>query len=336
MSKRAILGFINSLQALRNLGADLSGLERNYGLVLEHLSPDGEIERALELRLFSDVLPSVNDELAGLKIGATMSLAGYGPLVMLLLTCRTVWEALQTGIRYQTLTYLFGELRLDVGERESALCLRPAMLPPVCRRFLIDRDISGTYQLVRDLQNSLGLNLQPLRIHLPYPRPRDVRPYEERFQCPVEFGSDETVALFATERLAQPFPAPNRTAHTLYQQQCDALILQRAQNTGDLGRQVKDYLDLFSDGFPTVQAVAATFGLPERSFRRRLSEEATRFRTLLDQVRLDKARHLLQETRLPVETIAQRLGYAESAAFIHAFQRWTGQTPAAFRGRQAG
>ncbi len=34
-----------------------------------------------------------------------------------------------------------------------------------------------------------------------------------------------------------------------------------------------------------------------------------------------------------VEAIAQQLGYAESAAFIHAFQRWAGMTPSAFRGR---
>src|SRR5690606_38511245 len=159
------------------------------------LSPDGEIERALELRIYADLLPDVHDELAGLKIGTTMSLAGYGPFIMLLMTCKNVWEALNTGIRYQQLTYLFGQLRLEPGEKESILYLKPALLPPVSRRFLLDRDMSGTYQLISDIQMSLGLTLQPLRVGLAYPKPKDTRPYEERYGCPVEFGTAECFAV---------------------------------------------------------------------------------------------------------------------------------------------
>ena len=36
-----------------------------------------------------------------------------------------------------------------------------------------------------------------------------------------------------------------------------------------------------------------------------------------------------------VEQVALALGYAEAAAFIHAFQRWAGCTPAAWRRQQA-
>lgn len=336
MSKRAILGFIFTLQALRDMGADLSCLEDKYGIEIDALSPDGEIERALELRIYSDILPGLDDELAGLKIGTTMSLAGYGPLIMLLMTCRNVWEAFQAGIRFQQLTYLFGELRLDPGDKESILCLKPAVLPPTCRRFLLDRDWSGTYQLIQDIQTSLGLSLQPVRVALPYPKPRDVRPYEERYGCPVQFGTDEAMAVLPTEYLSIPFPAANKTAHALYQKQCESLLQQRARQASNLSQQVDDYLDLFMEQFPTVQEVATTFGMPERSFRRRLSEEDMSFRKLMDQVRFRKAQQMLADTRLPVETIALKLGYAESAAFIHAFQRWSGKTPAAFRQQQAG
>ncbi|MDQ8037618.1 MAG: helix-turn-helix domain-containing protein, partial [Pedobacter sp.] len=74
--------------------------------------------------------------------------------------------------------------------------------------------------------------------------------------------------------------------------------------------------------------------IPERSLRRQLSQQGHSFRALLDEVKQQKAEALLQDRRLSVEAIAQQLGYAESAAFIHAFQRWTGSTPAAFRNRQ--
>jgi transcriptional regulator GlxA family with amidase domain len=52
---------------------------------------------------------------------------------------------------------------------------------------------------------------------------------------------------------------------------------------------------------------------------------------LLDEVRFDRARHLLTQTELPIYLIAEQLGYSETASFRHAFQRWSGQTPSLYR-----
>ena len=79
--------------------------------------------------------------------------------------------------------------------------------------------------------------------------------------------------------------------------------------------------------------MARALGFSERTLRRQLTAEGRNFRDLLAEARYIKAQHLLCHTTLPIEAIAQQLGYAESAAFIHAFQRWTGMTPSAFRGR---
>lgn len=333
MSKRAILGFIYTLQALEANGGDLSGIEARYGINVDNLSPDGQIQRALELRIYCDVLTTVEDPLLGLRIGQTMSLAGYGPLIMLLMTCENAWQAFRTGVHYQALTYLFGELQFEPGEKESKLRLKPATLPKQCHRFLIDRDASGTYQLIRDLQNSIGVDFQPNYVSLPYPKPADVRPYEDRFQCAVKFDSDVAEVGIATEYLATPFPAANKMAYSLYQKQCDSQVLSLQSAVGSIGQEVKDYLQLFVDSFPTIQEVAATFGMAERSFRRKLSDEGSSYRALLDDVRYEKARHLLNHSNLSIEAIANQLGYTESAAFIHAFQRWAGQTPAKYRAK---
>ncbi|MEE2730626.1 MAG: AraC family transcriptional regulator ligand-binding domain-containing protein [Pseudomonadota bacterium] len=331
MSKRAILGFIYTLQALEAQGGDLSGLEQRYGLNVHNLSPDGFIERALELRVYCDVLPSVPDPLVGLKIGQSMSLAGYGPLIMLLMTCNNAWEAFNTGVHYQALTYLFGELQFEAGEQESKLRLTPAPLPRICHRFLIDRDVSGTFQLINDLQKSIGVNFNPSYVRLPYAKPEDIRPYEERYRCPVEFGSDAVEIGILSEYLATPFPASNRMAFSLYRKQCDSLLRALDSSTLSIAEEVRDYLQLFVEHYPSIQEVAATFGMAERSFRRKLSAAGLSFRSLLDEVRFDKARQLLLHSNLSIDAIAQQLGYTEAAAFIHAFQRWSQQTPAKYR-----
>ena len=43
---------------------------------------------------------------------------------------------------------------------------------------------------------------------------------------------------------------------------------------------------------------------------------------------------LLGTARISVESVGERLGYAETASFIHAFKRWTGTTPGKFRAEQ--
>jgi AraC-like DNA-binding protein len=65
---------------------------------------------------------------------------------------------------------------------------------------------------------------------------------------------------------------------------------------------------------------------------RRLAEERASFRSLLDDVRHDFARALLQDPSLSISDIAFFLQYSEPAAFRRSFRRRTGRTPQAFRG----
>jgi AraC-like DNA-binding protein len=55
------------------------------------------------------------------------------------------------------------------------------------------------------------------------------------------------------------------------------------------------------------------------------------FRLILDDVRSDIARALLQDRSLSIADIAFFLQYSEPAAFHRSFGRWTGLTPHAFR-----
>ncbi len=331
MSTRSLLGFIMTMDALRKGGFDVDKPLKKLGIDLSQLSPDGEIERAHELRLLSAVAESLPDPLAGLKAGAIRSLAGYGPLTMLLVTSSTPWEAMQTGVRYQALTYLYGTLALVPGERLSALTIKPVPLPGSCRRFIIDRDMVGTYQLVQDIQINLGLDIHPVKVVFPYPKPKESKVYEQHFGCPVEFDGDEGQFLFRNEDALIPFPAGNRNVHLMYRDQCEQLLKKRESELKTLADQVASHLALFVGDFPTAEDVARTFGLAERSFRRRLSTESTSFRKVLDGVRYRKACELLRETDLSIEGIATRLGYAESAAFNHAFQRWAEMSPGEYR-----
>lgn len=74
--------------------------------------------------------------------------------------------------------------------------------------------------------------------------------------------------------------------------------------------------------------VARAFGMNRRTFARRLQEDGTTFRALLDALRFDAARVLLRGSAVSLEDVASQLGYADVTAFARAFRRWSGESPA--------
>lgn len=64
-----------------------------------------------------------------------------------------------------------------------------------------------------------------------------------------------------------------------------------------------------------------------RTLHRRLHDERTSFRRILDEVRRDVAVALLDDQATAISEIAFILGYSEPAAFTRSFKRWTGETP---------
>lgn len=333
MSTQPVLGLLYLFNRLRADGVDLEPLLARHGLTVQQLAPGGRISRALELRLLCALVDELPEQAHGLHLGQSFGFTGYGAFSFLLLTSTTAYEALQCGLRYQQLTFLLSPLRFVPGEGESALCLDSLELPGRARRFLLDLELVGTYQLLRDLQSNLRLNPRALRVDIPYPEPPELAAYAAYYDCPVNFGSDSARIWISNEYLQQRLPTADAMAHALYQNQCDELLSKRQQadEPSDWPAQVRQHLALFAQGFPSAQQVAQALGVAERTLRHHLNARGCNFRQLLEEARGAKAKELLSDSRYSIEQIALQLGYAESAAFIHAFARWAGQSPAAWR-----
>lgn len=331
MSSRSILGLMYTMQGLRSLGEDPGPVLARYGLDLDKLDPAARIDRSLELRIHAEVAEQLRDPMVGLKTGPFFGFAGYGPFSMLLLTCADVREAFTSGVEFQRLTYLYSNLRFEEGATHSAPCLQPLPLAPRAFRFRIDGEMSGTYKLLRDIQKSIGVDIKPARVDMPYTRPAEAAQYEAHFECPVRWEQDEGRFWLANELLRLRFATHDPSAHALYRRLCAQQLVDQQKELETLRDKVLLHLELFEGAPPNAERLAQYFGLSERSLRRRLAEEGSSLRELTAQARREKAQHLLRHTQLSVEAIAEQLGYAEPAAFIHAFERWQGTSPTRFR-----
>jgi AraC-like DNA-binding protein len=80
-----------------------------------------------------------------------------------------------------------------------------------------------------------------------------------------------------------------------------------------------------------LSEIAARLGQSPATLRRRLSAEGTGFREIRETVLDELAKAWLVDESLPVETIAERLGYSDAFAFRRSFRRRNGYSPTTFR-----
>jgi AraC-like DNA-binding protein len=73
-----------------------------------------------------------------------------------------------------------------------------------------------------------------------------------------------------------------------------------------------------------------------RTLTRRLEDEGTTFKDLLDDLRKSLSLRYVGSTDLGLSEIAFLLGFSQSAAFHRAFKRWTAQTPLEYRRARRG
>lgn len=122
---------------------------------------------------------------------------------------------------------------------------------------------------------------------------------------------------------AEQFKAARRTCRQLNH----VLIKQRGVLESICRLQQRALPQLLSQ-----EQVALALGLSNSALKRLLSRHDTNFARLIDEVRRDAARNLLQQGQYSNRQLALKLGYSDEHNFRRAFKRWTGLIPSSFKG----
>ena len=69
---------------------------------------------------------------------------------------------------------------------------------------------------------------------------------------------------------------------------------------------------------------------PIGTLQRRLSDEQTSYKEILDNTRHHLALRYIKQKHFPIGEIAYLLGFADPSNFSRAFKRWTGRAPTAY------
>lgn len=293
--------------------------------------PDGVISAHDEILAVRHLQARLPDEPGlGIDVGGRSALTHMGLFGFAVMSCATLRELFSIGMRYFALTTLQIDLQLFEGADDCVLELNAGHLPPDVQRFFVERDIAGmiatttsfAYPVVAQYSDRISAEvsideevLQPLLTLMPLPN--------------VAFGRAHSRLHFPRAMLDEPLPQADPYTLDLCIAQCDALMQRYEQRRG-ITAVVRSKLFRDTGGFPALPEVAAELDMHPRTLRRRLADEGTSFRALVNEARSALARDLLCNVGLTVDEVSRRLGYTETSTFCHAFKRWHGVPPSTF------
>ncbi|MBD9483203.1 AraC family transcriptional regulator [Pseudomonas sp. PDM14] len=289
---------------------------------LQH--PDIRITTAQEMRVCANA--RARCQALGLLLGQRMHVSSYGLLGYTLLSSATLGDALNLALDYPALLGTYFELSL---QRDGDLVWLQAdgyrdlsELETFSAEFCL-----ASLRLICD--DLLGRRLPLREARFRHARPDYEKAYVASFACPRRFDAERNAFGFDASWLEQRLPLADPVTHRDMRERCRQLNSEFVHRQAWVTR-CRQLLASQLQEPPALDELARQLACSPRTLRRHLHDAGSSYQTLLDELRYERARDLLGQA-LPINHIAEVMGYSETASFRHAFQRWSGLSPSRFR-----
>jgi AraC-like DNA-binding protein len=294
--------------------------------------PEAVVTASDEIVAVRRLLASVPDSTGlGIDVGSRFRLTHLGLFGFAAMSCATFRELFDVSMRYFSLTMLNIDVKLFEGADDCLLEFQVDHLPADVRRFFLERDVAGIVITVSDFALSVVAGYAD--------RVTVEATLDEQTVAPLlqllpvvnrEFGRAHNRLHFPRAMFDEPLPQADSHTLKMCVAQCD-LLMQRSEQRRGITAVVRSKLFRESGRFPALPELAAELDVHPRTLRRQLADEGTSFRALLNEARSTLAVDLLCNVGLTVDEVSKRLGYTDTSTFCHAFKRWHGVPPSAYR-----
>ncbi|MCG7535598.1 AraC family transcriptional regulator [Pseudoalteromonas sp. OOF1S-7] len=176
------------------------------------------------------------------------------------------------------------------------------------------------------LKEQLGAQIW-IQVELPWSQPAQDLHYPVYLGERVHFNAPRCAIILQEEALYQPFKeasalrfaqAKRSACHVLHPPQLLQAHLRRLFR--------KNLSQIWS-----LEDTASYLGMSPATLKRRLKQDGTNFKLLVDEVRGQEALHLMDLNQWNNSQLASTMAFADVHSFRRAFKRWTGAVPSAFR-----
>ena len=324
--------FVN---AAREKGCDTAQLLREVGLTPDIIATPYAWIRFDQYIAFTELAAEKTGQpLLGLELGASFSPADLGPFHVLTMTAATPLEVLQAYIKFQNHWQTHSSLELhqiDEDWSEIRYFIESGDIWP--RRQDAEFSVASINKCMRE---ALGNLWRPSEVRFEHDISGREAALKKTFCCPTLGDQEHSVIVIPTQMLVTRLQINKRPdlGYLKPVLETHLMDLMRIEPSQDINLIEKIKLSItrrLASNNVTLLAVASDVGMPERTLRRHLAQNEVSFRDLLQAQRMRRACQLLESrTNIPMEQLAEQLGYADAASFGRAFKSWKGVSPRSY------
>lgn len=315
-------------RALHTYGCDPEPLFSEAGIdITEIARPAARFPVSRMQRLWQLAVEQTGDACFGLTAAAQFQPAVLHGLGLAWLASDTLRDALARLTRYSRLI----STAADISLKDTADGVDLVVVPPAeWTNFVYAPLDTGMAVFLRMCRTTGGSEITPVYVKLIRPEPDCADRFSKEFGAPTEYGADANILSFDQRQVDAALPNANPELARVNDQTVEDYLARFDRESLALQVRAK-IIEQLPDRTLNQGAIADSLHVSLRSLQRRLKDENTNYKALLETTRHELAVHYIQHSGRSIGEITYLLGFSEPSNFARAFKRWTGKSPADYR-----
>lgn len=321
--------------AVDQRGVDADALLREVGLDLSTLNdPMARYPAHLGLAFWQKALHATGEELLGVDLALQFLPLNFSALGYALMASGNLAEMYLRLARYAHVVTDAADVRFheEPGFGRLTITGDQSLLGAADAATVWSIFDYAMLTLVRGSRMLFGRGFTPLELRLQRQRPKDHAKFERVFRCVPVYGCEDNAIVVDHATLHQPLSFANLAVVKASEEAMDA-YRSHWPDRGLADQLAAVLREMLPSGEPRQEDVAQRLAMTLRTLQRRLADQDTCYRDVLNQTRHQLALDHLRSARYSVGEISFLLGFSEVSAFTRAFRRWTGSSPSTWRGQ---
>lgn len=270
----------------------------------------------------------------GLEIAKSINSSHIGICAYMENSCRNVHDYLCLSVRYNKIWYNYTDKEISFFQQDAVISWDK---PAYCGAGLYTRETSVSeelqvavyYQRIMQLTGT-SANIFS-RVELAIPKPKNIRLYEDYFNCPVVFDAAKTEIIISKDILNFYIKSHDNALLLILKNYADIIVNGMPEKMSFIEAVNQNIIKSLENQDPRIDVVADYLSMPTRALQNSLKEQGVCFQDLLNTARLLLAKQYLIDHQVSILEISSLLGYKEQTSFNRAFKSWTGKSPMHWR-----
>lgn len=332
------MGFI---EAFTELGIDLNALLRGTDIHPRLFDQkDAKISYAQQRVLIQNGIDLAREPGLGLLVGKRFDWSFHGTVGGVIHCSPSLREAGEAFNRYLAIAQPFYAMspRPPLGyihEKDLLIyplrCLPTGQRDQAIARFELECTLANTLRFW-DICGNKSVDDASVHVSLNYPEPEYVHLFRDLPCTSIRFGCESSHIAADKQFVIKPFRLMRKHAFDWIVEQCEEELRRTNLETTYTDR-VRWHVYKNFNKQVAIESVAEILHLTPRTLTRRLAQEDTTFRNILNDVRMEIISFHLRHSKLSIDEIAELMGFSCASSLRRAVRNWSGEPAGTARSR---